>query len=111
MQGPDSDFSIDSYVPNARNRYSAKKMAKPVNFRCFAPDAHRVTLAGDFNDWDPAALPMKRQPDGNWLIQVPLNHGHHHYLFVIDGKPVLDPNAQGTARNERDEKVSLLSVS
>ena len=92
-------------------RYSAKKMAKPVNFICVAPAAHSVTLIGDFNDWDPAAYPMKKQPDGAWLVQISLNHGHHHYQFLIDGKPTLDPNAQGIARNEQNEKVSLLAVS
>jgi 1,4-alpha-glucan branching enzyme len=103
---PASPFSI-----NRHDRYSAKKMAKPVNFICTAPDAQRVTLAGDFNDWDLEACPMKRQPDGNWLVQIPLSHGHHHYQFIVDGKPVLDPRAQGIARNEKNEKVSLLAVS
>ncbi len=92
-------------------RYSAKKMAKPVNFICIAPTAQSVTLIGDFNDWDPAAYPMKKQPDGAWLIQISLNHGHHHYQFLIDGKPTLDPRAQGIARNEKNEKVSLMAVS
>jgi 1,4-alpha-glucan branching enzyme len=93
------------------NRYSAKKMSKPVNFICAAPAAQHVTLIGDFNDWDPNAYPMKRQPDGNWLLQIPLSHGHHHYQFLVDGKPALDPRAQGIARNEKNEKVSLLAVS
>src|ERR1700722_13115085 len=93
------------------NPYSAKKMAKPVNFICYAPGAQQVHSIGDFNDWDPAAYPMKRQPDGAWLIQIPLNHGHHHYQFLVDGKPTLDARAQGVARNEQNEKVSLMSVS
>ncbi|HEX3800382.1 MAG TPA: isoamylase early set domain-containing protein [Verrucomicrobiae bacterium] len=96
---------------SALNRYSAKKMAKPVNFVCNAPEAKAVTLIGDFNDWDPNAYPMKRQPDGAWHVQIPLNHGHHHYQFLVDGKPTLDPRAQGIARNEQNEKVSLMSVS
>ena len=103
MNHPDPSFE--------HHRYSAKKMAKPINFICIAPDAHKVSLIGDFNDWDPAACPMKRQMDGAWLVQIPLNHGHHHYQFLIDGKPTLDPRAQGIARNEQDEKVSLMSVS
>jgi 1,4-alpha-glucan branching enzyme len=70
-----------------------------------------VTLAGDFNDWDPGALPLKRQPDGTWTGQVTLGHGHHHYHFLIDGKPALDPRAQGVARNEQNQKVSLVAVS
>jgi 1,4-alpha-glucan branching enzyme len=94
-----------------QERYSAKKMAKPINFICMAPNAQTVHLVGDFNDWDPAALPLKKQADGAWLVQVPLNHGHHHYQFLVDGKPMLDPRAQGIARNEQNEKVSLLAVS
>src|SRR5882672_8382343 len=89
------------------NRYSAKKMVKPVNFICLAPNASQVCLIGDFNDWDPGSHPMKRQPDGAWLIQVPLNHGDHHYQFLVDGKSTLDPAACGIARNLFGEKVSL----
>ena len=101
---------IDQFLAK-QNRYSARNMAKPVPFSCYAPDAGQVFIVGDFNDWDPAAHPMKRQPDGAWRIDLPLNHGHHHYLFLIDGKPKLDPRASGVARNEKNEKVSLVSVS
>lgn len=86
-------------------------MLKPVNFYCHAPQAAQVTLAGDFNGWDAAAYPMQKQPDGIWFIQVPLNHGHHQYWFIVDGAPVLDPRAHGIGRNERNERVSLLAVS
>jgi 1,4-alpha-glucan branching enzyme len=96
---------------SAGDRYSAKKMSKPVNFICVAPEATQVYLLGDFNGWNPVASPMKRQPDGAWLIQVPLHHGHHHYRFLVDGKPVLDPRAQGIARDQKGEKVSLIAVS
>jgi len=86
-------------------------MAKPVPFSLFAPKAKEVFLVGDFNDWDPTAHPMKRQPDGAWRLEVPLNHGHHRYLFVVDGKPRLDPRAHGVARDRYGRKVSLLAVS
>jgi 1,4-alpha-glucan branching enzyme len=95
----------------ARDRYSAKKMAKPINFVCVAPKARHVCLTGDFNNWDACSHPMIRQPDGNWLLQVPLHHGHHQYQFVVDGHSVLDPHAQGVARNEKGQKVSLIAVS
>lgn len=95
----------------ATDRYSARKMAKPVNFICVAPEAKQVFLMGDFNNWDPHAHPMNRQPDGAWLLQVALNHGHHHYRFLVDGKPVLDPRAQGIARDQKGERASLMAVS
>lgn len=93
------------------HRYSAKRMAKPVNFFCFAPEAREVSLVGDFNDWQPGAHPMTRQPDGGWAVQVPLPHGHHQYQFLVDGVPVLDARAHGVSRNVRNERVSLLAVS
>ena len=93
------------------DRYSAKKMAKSINCVCLAPEAKAVHLSGDFNDWDPVAHPMKRQPDGAWLIQVQLSHGHHHYRFLVDGRPVLDPRVQGIARDHQGAKVSLIAVS
>lgn len=93
------------------HRYSAKRMAKPINFFCFAPEAKQVSLVGDFNDWQPNAHAMCRQPDGSWTLQVALHHGHHQYRFLVDGQPVLDPRATGVARNAQNERVSLLAVS
>ena len=86
-------------------------MSKPVNFFCLASEAQAVFLAGDFNDWHPKAHPMQRQSDGSWYVQVALIHGHHHYHFLVDGKPALDPKAMGIARNQKDERVSLIAVS
>src|SRR6476646_9853494 len=88
-------------------RYSARNQRKPINFYCDAPDASEVSIAGDFNDWNPASHAMQRRADGTWFAQLELNHGHHHYLFIIDGKPALDPRAQGIGRNEMNEKVSV----
>ena len=96
---------------SALSRYSAKRVAKPVNFVCSAPGAKQVTLIGDFNGWQPLSHPMKRQPDGAWMIQVQLHHGHHQYLFCVDGQAQLDPRAQGVARTPEGERVSLLAIS
>ncbi len=99
------------YSPLKSVGYSAKNLVKPVTFVCFAPHASEVFVTGDFNDWDATAHPMKRMADGAWRAEIPLNHGHHHYLFVVDDKLMLDPHAQGVARNEKNEKVSLIAVS
>src|SRR5262245_45312850 len=91
--------------------FSPKPYTKPINFFCAAPDAKQVYLMGDFNEWSPTSLPMERRPDGWWSLQVPLSHGHHQYLFLVDGTPTLDPHATGTTRNIRYEHVSLLAAS
>ena len=91
--------------------YSAKNMAKPVNFYYARPEAGSVSLIGDFNDWDPNSLPMQRRVDGWWFLQVPITHGHHRYLFLVDGTPTLDPNATGTVQMERYAEASMIAVS
>ena len=92
-------------------RYSAKQTRHQVNFRCHAPQAGSVQLVGDFNDWNLAANPMRLMPDGWWMTSLELSHGHHQYLFVVDGKPMLDPKASGIARNGNNDPVSLIAVS
>ncbi|HEY5909233.1 MAG TPA: isoamylase early set domain-containing protein [Verrucomicrobiae bacterium] len=94
-----------------RNPYSARNMFKPTNFYCVAPGAKAVFLVGDFNHWNPTALPMTKRVDGWWFLQVSLTHGHHQYRFLVDGQPRLDPRATGVTRNEANEEVSLVAVS
>src|SRR5437868_12690017 len=102
---------LESYSAGPVSRYSAKTVTRPINFIYLSPEAKNVSVIGDFNQWQPEANPMKRLPDGGWFARVPIHHGHHQYLFLVDGKAVLDPRAQGTARNERYEKVSIVAVS
>ncbi len=109
MQTLHTSHSSQLYRPH--NRYSARNMSKPINFFCVAPEAESVSVVGDFNDWRANLHPMEWQADGSWHLRVPLNHGHHHYHFLVDGKPVLDPRAMGIARNEKNERVSLIAVS
>jgi len=100
-----SQFSSSIAAPP----YSAKRNLHHVFFFCDAPEAEHVMLAGDFNRGDP--MPMRRMPDGRWMASLELPHGHHRYIFLVDGKPVLDPHASGKTRNERNEPVSLIAVS
>jgi 1,4-alpha-glucan branching enzyme len=96
---------------SALHRYSAKRTSRAVNFICSAPGAKQVSVIGDFNDWKPGVTLMRRQPDGAWMVQVNLTHGHHRYLFSVDGQPQLDPRAQGIAQTEGGQRVSLLAIS
>lgn len=66
-----------------------------VRFVLVAPDAHRVTVAGTFNQWDAAATPLVRSgTSGVWTATLSLPAGEHQYAFVVDGaRWVPDPNA------------------
>jgi hypothetical protein len=66
-----------------------------VRFVLYAPEAHRVALAGTFNEWDPAVTPLVPGAEaGVWITTVALAPGQHQYAFVIDGERwVADPAA------------------
>ncbi|WCJ57887.1 isoamylase early set domain-containing protein [Fontisphaera persica] len=102
-------FDVNTYSP--LRRATPQKVKKPVNFLFVAPQAHSVTVCGDFNDWNPTSHPLKRMPDGAWMATIELAHGHHRYVFMVDNTPHLDPRAQGIARNDKNERVSLIAVS
>ena len=112
MQAMKMNTTTHEFNPDVPpRRYSAKQTRHQVNFFCAAPGAERVCLVGDFNGWDSAATPMRRLPDGSWMASLELHHGHHRYLFVVDGTPTHDPSAGGVIRNDRNEPISLIAVS
>lgn len=51
----------------------------------FKAEANAVYLAGNFNNWNPTAWPMKLI-DGVWTYEVELKPGSYQYKYVIDGK-------------------------
>lgn len=67
-----------------------------VRFVLHAPEAHTVTLAGTFNQWDSGATPLVRSEGGLWAATLVLPAGEHEYAFVVDGERwVPDPAAPG----------------
>jgi len=57
-----------------------------VIFRYYDPDAEKVYLVGDFNNWSPTADPMSdKNGDGEWTLFFPLPPGSYQYKFVVDG--------------------------
>src|SRR5258708_12179242 len=76
--------------------YSAKNMAKPVNFYYARPDARSVNLVGDFNDWNPNSLPMQRRGGCWWFFQGALRNRPHPFLLFLGGITTPHPPATPT---------------
>jgi hypothetical protein len=66
-------------------RLSAKDGADQVRFSVSAPSAKRVSLVGDFNGWNPSAVPMRRGSTDVWVVNIRLQPGRHVFAFSIDG--------------------------
>lgn len=65
-----------------------------IRFAAEFPAARHVYLAGDFNDWDPADVRMRRKRKGEdtFVANVELEPGKHEYKFVVDGQWVCAPD-------------------
>jgi 1,4-alpha-glucan branching enzyme len=63
------------------------------------PDARSVYLAGDFNEWTPNSLRMRREGNA-WIFNVHLSVGKHLYKFIVDNKWIKDPGNPLWEENE-----------
>ena len=85
--------------------------ARPVPFVLLAPQAGRVSIVGDFNDWDPAATPLRRAGEHAWWVVVQLRPGRYRYSFVVDGtRWVADPSAPRAADNDFGAESSVVTI-
>ncbi len=83
-----------------------------VRFELSAPRASRVALVGSFNEWNPAATPLSRDPaSGKWVVSLRLPPGRHVYAFVVDGDVTTDPAAPRAADDDFGSTNSVVFVS
>jgi len=66
-----------------------------AEFRFYRPDAARVDLVGDFNNWRSGVMPMLRTPDGYWVAQIRLPQGVFKFRYRADGEWFTDYAAFG----------------
>lgn len=75
------------------------------------PEARSVSVAGDFNGWNPARTPLERSDGGMWTATIPLSPGRYEYMFVIDGKQwIADPLATEEATDGFGSHNAVLDV-
>jgi 1,4-alpha-glucan branching enzyme len=70
-------------------------------------------VVGDFNDWDPAATPLRRGNEGGtWTVELRLPPGRYRYTFLVDGRRwVPDPEEPRAADDDFGAPMSVLTVS
>ena len=74
--------------------------------------ARSVCVAGDFNDWDSRALPMKQRKDGTWAATIRLPKARtYQYRFVVNGDQwISDDQADAQAPNVHGSHNSVLDL-
>ena len=76
----------------------------PQQFVFRSASAHRVSVVGDFNRWNPSSAPMARAAGGDlWSITIPIVPGRHTYGFMVDDSMfALDPDSRVARARDPD---------
>ncbi len=74
------------------------------------PDAKRVHLAGDFNNWDPQSRRMMKR-NGSFRANMKLAPGEYQFKYVIDGEWHCDPMAETRIPNIFGSENSVIRIS
>lgn len=84
--------------------------AKPAEFKFYAPQAKKVSLAGNFNNWDTKALTAKKDSKGTWAVKVSLKPGRYEYKFVVDGSWMNDPKCSSCVSNSLGSQNCIIEI-
>jgi 1,4-alpha-glucan branching enzyme len=90
---------------------ATRTKSKRVTFTLNAPDAKKVTLGGDFNNWDYKRTPLQRNTkDRTWEKELTLAPGRYEYKFMVDGNWVNDPSNNNRVRNSFGTENSVIEI-
>jgi 1,4-alpha-glucan branching enzyme len=64
---------------------------KEIQFSLLAIEAKKVSLVGEFNNWNPDADPMQSNGSGTWIKAKMLSPGNIEYKYWVDGEWMQDP--------------------
>jgi 1,4-alpha-glucan branching enzyme len=91
-----------------RHKTELRKQAFSKIFRWHAnghaETASKVEVAGTFTDWK--KVPMSREVSGGWHLTLHHIAGNrtHHYMLLVDDKPVQDRHCDGLAIPQSPEE-------
>jgi len=91
-------------------KIKGKKMTE-VTFSHPGAPGHNVSLAGVFNDWDPARTPMLYCDEKkSYICILTLSSGEYEYKLVVDGQWMLDEGNPNFVSNDFGTLNSIVVV-
>lgn len=83
-----------------------------VQLSLYSPQAHSVSLIGDFNGWG-SKEEIKLAPSGKgmWTVTLPLPAGRYQYAFLVDGQRwVTDPQAEQHVNDDFGRRNAVVTI-
>ena len=73
------------------------------------PNAERVTVAGDFNNWDFEEAYLAKNKK-SWILDAFVKYGKYQYQFMVDGKRISDPENKEPTSSKSEHSSSQLKI-
>lgn len=108
---PQVEATAEEIQKKIEHLYGVMPTDEGILFVAEAPNASRVSLAGDFNNWSSEATPMIPNGDGScFRALLPLHPGRYQYRYVVDGRWISDPHNTQVESNPFGEVNSIVEV-
>lgn len=76
-----------------------------------APEGTKtVAVTGDFNSWDTKGISLTIISGNLWKVILQLQNGIYQYKYLVDGKEVLDPNAEAYSPDGKGGKNAVVEM-
>jgi 1,4-alpha-glucan branching enzyme len=80
-----------------------------TSFRVWAPHANKVSVVGEFNDWNPDAHILRAEDAGVWALDVKEARIGHQYQFeIVNGEQKLRKNDPYAREIHREKATSVV---
>lgn len=114
----DSDMSGDEFSVFTLDKEPYRPTVNPrrepdgeITFTFRGAPGRRVSIAGDFNNWDPFMDYLAEKAPGTYTITFRMPAGRHWYFFFSDGQKIIDLANPETALDPDGNAVSSFALS
>ncbi len=94
-----------------KKQYLKSKPVCKVTFTVPAKEANEVVVAGNWNEWNTSAEPLKKLKNGTFKTTIDLETGSsYEFKYVVDGTWQNDEQADAYAWNEFASENGVLNL-
>lgn len=81
-----------------------------LHFSMKTESGESITVAGDFNNWDPFMYQLRETAAGLYVLDLPVPAGIWRYSFFVRGEQINDPNNPAKEWTSDGKPISVVSV-